>query len=221
MDAGRFDAAVRSLAGAVPRRTLLAAGVAVGVFAAGELAVDDVLGKKKKKKKCKGGKRKCGKTCIEADACCVDTDCRELAQCVSGECVCGTGLKLCDDACIPNSACCKSSDCPANATCISGACDCNESLTLCGNACVNLLTDPGNCRACGQICPTGVCLGGFCTCASFAQDCSTSCSSCFARKEGSPAVCAEGASGQNCNSDADCTQAGVCLVNGKCARPCA
>src|SRR3954471_12022987 len=38
---------------------------------------------------------------------------------------------------------------------------CAERLTACGAACVDLSSSPGNCGACGQVCP-GQCVQGHC-----------------------------------------------------------
>jgi hypothetical protein len=104
MDGARFDALVRSIETAVPRRSTL-----TGVFCAG-LAVlafrlrmeDSKANHKKKKKKCKGGKKKCGKKCFD-----LQTD---ATHCGSCDIACGTGEFCLDGDCLVGIGTCEVGD---------------------------------------------------------------------------------------------------------------
>jgi hypothetical protein len=80
-------------------------------------------------------------------------------------------------------------------------CTCAGTQTLCGSACTNMLTDPGNCGACGNVCPAG----GTCS----AGVCSTS-------------ACGPGAAGSACgcpNFQTDpnnCGACGIVCASGSC-----
>jgi hypothetical protein len=173
MDQDRFDAFVLSLDTGVPRRSALIGTLGTGL--AGlltRLGVETAESKKKKRKKCKGGKKKCGKKCIlkteccggcdEGETCC-DGTCRDLAtdvancgacgnacataECVHGSCAC-TGEDDCPDICS-----CRSSV-EGGSTCIAKPpetveCDDDDDCPL-GAICF----DTGE----SQIC-TGVCQG--------------------------------------------------------------
>jgi hypothetical protein len=127
MDADRFDALIRSLPLAAPRRTALGA-LGGGLTALlTRVGIDDTEAKngkkkKKKKKKCKGGKKKCGKKCIPKSQCCNDANCGEDQQCCNGECI---------DAFF----CCTVSDCLSDFyTCDAGLCTCPTASEIpCGS----------------------------------------------------------------------------------------
>ncbi|MGH2617474.1 MAG: hypothetical protein ACRDJC_19745 [Thermomicrobiales bacterium] len=109
MDTKCFDAFVRSLPFAVPRRTTLGGvlGAGVSVLLA-RFATEDAAGKKRRKKKkrkrCKGGKKRCGKGCCSASQ-----------TCVNGKCQCTPDEEACGAAC-----------CPASQACVNGECGCPE-----------------------------------------------------------------------------------------------
>jgi hypothetical protein len=133
MDARHLDDLAREIGSQLPRRGVLGA---LGGLAA-LLAVPTLeAGAKKKKKKCKGGKKKCGKKCIPADQCCTTADCGSKGQCVGGTCVCPAGQKACNGGCIPQALCCQNSECGAMQTCTNGACTCPGGLSKCGLDCI-------------------------------------------------------------------------------------
>jgi hypothetical protein len=98
---------------------------AFGVAASGLVAI--ILGlptinevdakKRKKKKKCKGGKKRCGKKCIAKSNCCTDGDCSGGATCQDGTCRCPDGERECEGACIPDDVCCPGEVCGENCSC--------------------------------------------------------------------------------------------------------
>jgi hypothetical protein len=101
-----------------------------------------------------------------------------------------------------------------------GAAGC-ESGTLCGGTCVDLMSDQGNCGACGTACGAGqVCSGGTCTldCGAGTTKCGTNCvdtqndpSNCGTCGMACPMgqVCSAGACGLTCAG-------GTTLCSGKC-----
>jgi hypothetical protein len=112
MDANRFDSLVRLFGVAAPRRVavggLLGAGLAALLI---HLGREDAAAKKKhhkKGKKCKGGKKKCGKQCIPKDDCCTAADCGENEKCSDGAC----------EPCLPQGTACTD-----DAQCCTGICD--------------------------------------------------------------------------------------------------
>jgi hypothetical protein len=98
------------------------------------------------------------------------------ATCVAGRCgfACSSGFHLCGDTCYrdqdPNHCgpACRQCPVPVDgwATCEAGQCVpvCPPGLTLCNGACVDTMTDPFNCRICGNRCrpPTPSCIDGQC-----------------------------------------------------------
>jgi hypothetical protein len=120
MDDNRFDTFVLVLNRVVPRRVALA-GV-LGTALAGlltRLGVETAASRKRKRKKCKGDKKKCGKKCILKTACC--------GGCAAGETCCdGT----CRDLAADGANCGACGRVCASATCIHGACGCAD-----GGAC--------------------------------------------------------------------------------------
>jgi hypothetical protein len=100
MDADQFETIILALDRAVPRRVALVSALGSGL--AGLLTrfgVEFAAAKKKsKRKKCKGGKKKCGKKCIAKTECC--GGCPTDAICADGICVfCPTGETACDEVC--------------------------------------------------------------------------------------------------------------------------
>ena len=141
MDARQLDDLARDIGSRLPRRSMLGAlGGLATLLAAPQLQSD---ARKKKKKKCKGGKKKCGKTCIPADQCCTSADCGARGNCVNGSCVCPTGQKACNGGCIPQASCCQNTDCGLDQTCSNGTCTCPDNQTKCGAVCL----EPGLCCA--------------------------------------------------------------------------
>jgi hypothetical protein len=101
VDHQRFDrllrAAYRSLAAKRTRRGVLAALLVLVAPLGAEAG-------RKKKKKCKGGKKRCRKTC-----------CLPNQGCRNGKCQCATKEDACGTVC-----------CPSSQACINGACGCPE-----------------------------------------------------------------------------------------------
>lgn len=156
MDDQLLDDLAREIGSQLPRRSVLSA---LGGLAALLVAPAFEGEAKKKKKKCKGGKKKCGRKCIPADQCCSTADCGSTGQCVNGTCLCPTGQKSCRGGCIPEASCCQNSECGPTLTCVNGACTCSGGLTKCGADCIN----PELC--CGATCPGAQdCDTGFCIC---------------------------------------------------------
>jgi hypothetical protein len=157
MEAQRLDDLAREIGSQLPRRSVLSAlGGLAALLAVPRLDTD---AKKKKKKKCKGRKKKCGKKCISLDQCCTSADCGTRGECVGGACVCPAGKKSCNGGCIPNDSCCQNSECGPQQTCVNGACTCSGGLATCGTDCI----DPDIC--CGTTCPGNqLCDGGSCVC---------------------------------------------------------
>ncbi|MDQ2651759.1 MAG: hypothetical protein M3Z20_01840 [Chloroflexota bacterium] len=157
MEAQQLDDLAREIGSQLPRRSVLGAlGGLAALLAAPALEGD--AKKKKRKKKCKGNKKKCGKKCISPDKCCTTADCGKRGECVGGACVCPAGKKSCNGGCIANDACCQNSDCGATQTCTNGTCTCPGNLTKCGPDCIEsgLCCPNGDCPA-GQTCEGATC----------------------------------------------------------------
>jgi hypothetical protein len=137
MEESRFDTWTRRRFG------LATGGAAVALM--GLAGRNGALAKKKKKKKCKGGKKKCGKKCILKTQCCVDTDCPTGADCVSGTCVCPSGTTNCGDVCADlttdgaNCGAC-GNVCDTNG-CVNGFCTCQVPQDCNGCVCALRLED--------------------------------------------------------------------------------
>ncbi len=128
--------------------------------------------------------------------------CPENEQCVGGLCQCPSGNTICpladggvvctDLSSDPNNCggCalgCDGGSCqcdPATQLCLApapgqpGSCSCQGTLTPCGangGGCVDTNGDPNNCGGCGQLCPTGNCVGGVCVCDAPYTKCGTDC----------------------------------------------
>jgi len=202
MDAYRFDAVVRSL-GAVSRRAALWGFFGVAVSGLTASRADFAIArrrKKKNKKQCKGGKKKCGKTCIPKTECCGG---------------CGEQL-CCNGTC---AECCSDADCllGSGLICQQGTCACPAGEEICEAVCVDLANDGGHCGSCTNACPTNACFNGACSCGNV-DDCPDGCI-CGARKGGG-AACASNVSTQPCDEDADCPLGGYCTSEELCAVPC-
>ena len=140
----------------------------------------------------------------------------------------GPGI-CCDGACVAG-VCCANADCTGGAanTCTNNQCRCGTgpvctepNETCCGTtpqgACIDTTTDPSNCGACGNVCPTGRCVGGECApCISNAN--------CGAGRVCCGGVCHEGtccALRGPCGPDAPCCSGPnnpdrACCVQGRC-----
>jgi hypothetical protein len=226
LDTDHFNAFVLFLDVAAPRRIAL-----VGVLSTGlaglrtRLGVETAESKKKKRKKCKGGKRKCGKKCrdlqtdpLHCGSC--GNGCDLGKDCVDGNCSCPEGEKACGASCIPPVECCDDADCEEGGTCSDGTCVCSIETALCNGICADLATDGANCGACGNACDTNGCVNGFCTCQSQAD-----CNGCICalRLEDSETACTGDVTTQSCSVDADCPARSFCrdtAGGGFCSEPC-
>jgi hypothetical protein len=171
MDDRRFDSFVKTLTTGGSRRAVLGmvGGGALTALTGRFVATEDVEAKKKhhKKKKCKGGTRKCNGKCIPAADCCVDGDCAPGQNCDGGQCVgvvaecqndgdCDAGEACLNGTCVPgNGACQDAGDCAANESCIAGQCRCVFPEKPCGDVCC----------ASDEACVNGQCVVGQGTCA--------------------------------------------------------
>jgi hypothetical protein len=152
----------------------------------------------------------CGVVC-PSGACnlgvCVATACLTASDCPAGE-VCVNGACV-GCACSPPNA---TGACDASGACTIGSCNpgfgnCNGHIT---DGCeANLATDPNNCGACANVCPTGdACVNGACV----STGCSITCN-----LQNATSTCANGACQiVQCNSgyaDCDFNAANGCEVN--------
>ncbi len=222
VEAQHFDALIRALATAAPRRRLgqrLAALVAAGgvpLLAAPEsLAKRRKKKRKKKKKKGSGTPRPtCTPDCATAacgapDGCggiCQKGLCGTCRTCNSGSCVVSVDGSQCDNGERCTVAQCNEGQCvpvspvqciqPANpcriAECNPDTGACDEKNAPNGDPCVEFCREPGTCSG-------GVCISSELTCV-FGQECCTS--------GPSKGVC-NGSTGDTCNSGAQCCS-GVC-----------
>lgn len=110
LDGNHFDAFVRSFR-LVPRRTtigaLLGAGLAALTIGRGPLG-HDAEAKKRRNKRCRGGKKTCRNRCIPKEDCCTDANCGENERCAGGTC----------ETCLG-----QGTDCTDDAQCCTGICD--------------------------------------------------------------------------------------------------
>ena len=169
MDAPRFDAITRSLDLSAPRRAAMSGALGMGLGTLlGFLHVDDGAAKKRKrkKKKCRGDTKKCGKKCIPQAACC--GGCAEGQECCAGTCRdlltdganCGACGNACNTGgCLHGACTCNSGeDCPAGCKCALSA----GGQTACaGPVSEAVCTSDDNCPV-GNICRQTV-GGNFCS----------------------------------------------------------
>jgi hypothetical protein len=158
--------------------------------------------------------------------------CLVTATCCNGQCCpAGTGLSCCPTGCVnlqddnENCGSCGNA-CPTGGTCINGQCGCiivtgplagrflapasSQTGTICNGQCVDTQTDPSNCGACGNVCPSGeLCVGGACGCGG------TSC--------GPPNTCCNNqcvdtqTDPNNCGTCGNVCSAGATCQNGQCS----
>jgi hypothetical protein len=166
MENGHLDDLTREVAGGSTRRRFGRLFLALGIISGTGLPLldrDEADAKKhghkhKHKKKCRGGTKKCGKTCIPSANCCTADDCDDGETCQSGlcraTCVPQCRVKECgDDGC--GGSC---GECGQFFHCDNGTCvvDCIPDCQgkACGpNGC------GGSCGTCGQLfhCDNGTC----------------------------------------------------------------
>ena len=130
MDGERFDTLVQRLSQPRDRRSAL--GVLAGMGLGGFLASSPPVLAKKKRNKCKGNTRKCGKRCIPKSECC--GGCASGLTCCEGVCVdlatSGSNCGVCGNACLSR-------------ICDGGSCRCGAG-TMCPTGCAcGLSTDNG------------------------------------------------------------------------------
>jgi hypothetical protein len=175
MDGRQFDEITRDFLIPTRRSVIAAAATAVLTALIGRGAADDTLARRKqrkanhkkpkqkphqkhesdrvqasakktKKKRCKGGRSRCGKRCVD-----LKTDPAHCGACGNG---CGA-----DGIC-------------QGGKCVLG---CGGGQTECGDRCVNLQSDHGHCGACGsacgfsQVCEDRACVAGCTVCVSGCQ----------------------------------------------------
>ena len=162
---------------------------------------------------CPGTQEPCGNVCVDKQtspqhcgAC--DNACPNGFACVNGECSqdCATGTELCTDRCL-NFSDLHLSSCES---CADGYCDIDSNFL---NGCESYIlgSDPKNCGACGNICPSGqACVDGVCQ---------TSC-------PGSQKVCNGNCvdnqtDNYNCGTCGNICPAGQACVEGACTANCA
>ena len=265
MDEHRFDALARALgAGRSRRRTLgllAGAAAAVGLAEADEAAAERGKGKGKghgkasrhdgkgeggdanpaKKKKCKGGKSRCGKKCFDLQndvAHCGNCDsfCLSGQVCQGGACTCGGSAcsGCCDGAtCKPGNdpVSCGSNGgtcavCATGGSCNGGTCTCPSGQADCGGTCTSTTTVQ-NCGGCGHVCGASQgCCGGTCTSLTTVQNCGACGNACGASQGCCGGTCTSLATVQNCgacgatcpglgkpNANVTCQNGGTCTFS--------
>jgi hypothetical protein len=229
MDASRFDALSRALASGSSRRRMLR--VMSGCLAAlvGRTVVDETAARKKgkKKKKCRGATKKCGKRCVPKANCCTSADCPPGEVCRSGRCTTCASANDCPTPPPCQEAICQDGHCAtvlrlagfpceAEPSCVINK-TCNEAGQCQGGVPVDVLCpeteicDPQQgCRCpADRVACNGQCgLPGLATCASHGECCSTYCLD---------HVCIPTCRGKPCTQHEDCCE-GVFCAQGFCGR---
>lgn len=161
LDVDRFDALVHAIGNMASRRAALGGALgAIFVVLAARLGIDNAAARKKRKKrKCKGGRKRCGRKCILKTECC--RGCSGGLQCCNGACKdllsdgvnCGGCGIVCETGeCVHGACTCASSDdCPGS------GCTCSSRLEG-GAACRGPLLSSTPCDG-DETCP----LATFCT----------------------------------------------------------
>jgi hypothetical protein len=115
MDNARFDRLATALAAASSRRGLLTLILAAGSLTlVARLEPNETAARRKRKKKCKGTTKKCGKRCIPKANCCTSAECPPGQVCLSGHCA----------------DCTKADDCPNAPVCEQAFCDNGRCATV-------------------------------------------------------------------------------------------
>ncbi len=142
MDAGRFDDLLRSLFASPTRRGIgrTLAGLTLGGMLGKSALAEVEARKKRRKKKCKGGKKKCGKKCrdlqtdpLHCGSC--GNRCDDDMVCRDGDCLCPEGETECGETCCPSGQNCVDGQCeadlcppqlvcPLGQACVDGDCTC-------------------------------------------------------------------------------------------------
>ena len=135
MDDTSFDQLTRRLLSIADRRDLLRrSSSAVGVAVLGVAASSDGVARRKRRKKhCGNGKKRCGKKCVRGN-CCPGRPCggRETCSCLrttGGATVCTETVRFCA-GCVDNSDCASFQRCVLEDGCPSPVCAvlCNQEL---------------------------------------------------------------------------------------------
>jgi hypothetical protein len=195
VDVPQLDDLAREIGSQLPRRSVLGALSGLAALFAASAGYGEA---RKRKKKCKGGKKRCGKQCVPADQCCSSADCGRNGQCANGTCVCPAGKKACHGRCIAEGNCCTQDDCPGDQYCDEQTCRCPDGYEPCpGNIC------PSGDECCGTgDCASGqACDDGFCWCTSAGE---IYCDD----------ACCDASNGEICNWDANSST----CVGGGCQR---
>jgi hypothetical protein len=184
MDEQRFDRWTRHVADVVvSRRGILAKALGVASLAGpGGQGLNEASAKKKKgkKRKCKGGKKRCGKKCVNLKT--DRTNCGRCGQrcntgrpdCVNGHCIasvcpdnglfCASGVTNCTPGCACGTAIDGRPFCSDNAGCFNPECESDDDCVEFGFPTGSVCADGSGefCTPCTKVClsPCGLCPGG-------------------------------------------------------------
>lgn len=143
MDAARFDALLRSLTDEAPSRRTLMRALAGGLVATGLVGAPAVAAKK-----CKAGRKRCGKKCVD-----LNTNRKHCGACKNACFV--------DIACVAGQCQCRDlgADCEVGGQCCSGRCS-TVVVSTCRKAnCVETGLCAVDTDCCGGFCVNGCCNG--------------------------------------------------------------